>query len=94
VSGKNVRGHSARRARPYDDRIVGFGQIYFRLRHERILLAPNGLESLALPGRPERSVDYAKRSPHSVAKMNTRDGIQQWTAFFVQHNLTIGTLER
>jgi hypothetical protein len=27
-------------------------------------------------------------------KMNRRDGIQQWTAFFVQHNLTSGTLDR
>jgi hypothetical protein len=43
---------------------------------------------------PGGSVDYAKRSPRNAAKMNTRVGIQQWTAFFVQHNLTIGTLDR
>jgi hypothetical protein len=81
VAGKNVRGHSARRAGTDDDGIVGFRQIYFRLRHERILLAPNGLKSLALPLRPKRSVDYAKRSTPRAAKdeqgrrHSTMDGV-------------------
>jgi hypothetical protein len=35
------------------------------------------------------------KAAHPVPqKMNRRDGIQQWTASFVQHNMTPGALYR
>jgi len=34
------------------------------------------------------NVDYANARPVGVTK-KTRDGIQQWTSCFVQHNITL-----
>jgi len=35
-----------------------------------------------------QNVDYAKREANRLTK-NRRDGIQQWTSCFVQHNITL-----
>jgi hypothetical protein len=38
-----------------------------------------------------QNVDYAKREASHCEK-TTRDGIQQWTRLFVQHNIAFGVV--
>src|SRR6266481_9831440 len=57
VTRKDVSGHSARRARPDDDRIVISREIYFRLGHRETFPLTRGNELYVLA---MQNVDYAK----------------------------------
>jgi hypothetical protein len=64
-----VRGHAARSAGSDDDRVIGFGQVYLGLCHEKTLLALSRLDSVALLCGFAK-VDYAKGQADKGCKVS------------------------